>query len=518
MITKQDKRISEIINSKEFKAIRPISATTREIIRQRHSKYMFFYDKDRIHGTCERCGEKVSFSENTKYKSKVWCPYCKDEMIVLHTWRKPGGCDYEMKWDMDVKAINNEVFVIRYIMMHQFKSYEMEIGEVAREVFDFKTAKRYRISKHPLNDGHGKYERIWHTANDYFVEFNMYVQRRDFCMFASPVFTERKLFKELSKIDALDYYDWKSKIGTFCLLSDDINGLLSAPLYEKMEKVGLEELAKSDFGYGRISWNPKETSIVRMLRLDKKHYNLFMEQPSRTALGFLQMYRKISEADYRWVRDNDEFDLYRRLRMLGLKHPITAIKYMERNKIRNYDYFDYLDLLKNKLKYDMNDKYYIYPKDLYKAKENGRREYQIKLENEKREIMNKKNEKIKAISDALRKMPNLKEFLDGSRGFLVCVPETGDEFIEEGRLQHNCVAQYIDRVAEKKTLVFFIRKLDCPDAPFITMEYCNGDVIQARYGGSGQPSVYDEEVRDDNIIRFVDAFAEALRKNKVMVA
>lgn len=530
MITKQDKRISEIINSKEFKAIRPISATTREIIRQRHSKYMFFYDKDRIHGTCERCGEKVSFSENTKYKSKVWCPHCKDEMIVLHTWRKPGGCDYEMKWDMDVKAINNEVFVIRYIMMHQFKSYEMEIGEVAREVFDFKTAKRYRISKHLLNDGHGKHEWIWHTANDYFVEFNMYVQRRDFCMLASPVFTERKLFRELSKIDALDYYDWKSKLDTFYLLSDNIKGLLSAPLYEKMEKVGLGDMAARDFGYGKISWNPKETSIVKMLRLDKKHYNLFMEKPSVTALGFLQMYRKIPEADYRYARDRDIFDKYRQLRMLKIQHPMTAMNYVERRKVNWIDYIDYLGRIKG-LDYDMTDKSYIYPNDFRKADvrtmrelDEKEREERAKADHERAMLMAKQNDKIKEISDGLRAMPNLKDFLGGSRGFLVYVPDSAEDILTEGRNQHNCVGSYVDRIAQKKTLVFFIRKLDCPDASFVTMEYCNGEVIQARYDYNidvftGKDSCGRQVMDiDNNLVDFTNALAEILRKNKVMIA
>lgn len=523
MITKQDERISEIIDSKEFKSIRPINATTREKIRKRHSRYMFFYNKDAIHGTCERCGGKVSYSEKTIHKAKVWCPHCESEMEVMHTWRKPGGCDYEIAWDMDVKAINNEVFVIRYIMMHQFKSYEMEIGEVAREVFDFKTAKRYRISKHLVNDGHGKNERIWHTANDYFVEFNMYVQRRDFCMLASPVFTERKLFKELGKIDALDYYDWKSKLDTFYLLSDNINGLLSAPLYEKMEKVGLGDMAARDFGYGKISWNPKEKSIVKMLRLDKKHYNLFMEKPSVTALGFLQMYRKIPEADYRWVRDNDEFDHYRKLRMLKIQRPITAMEYVKRKKVNWIDYMDYLDRIKNELGYDMTDKSYIYPSDFKKADERTMHELDVKRQEERARadheramLMSKQNDKIKKISDGLRAMPNLKDFLGGSRGFLVYVPDNAEDLLTEGRLMHSCVGSYVDRVANGKTLIFFIRKLDSPNAPFVTMEYCNGEVIQARYDHN--ESIYDENHKDNNLIDFIDAFACILRNNNIHVA
>jgi hypothetical protein len=191
----------------------------------------------------------------------------------------------------------------------------------------------------------------------------------------------------------------------------------------------------------------------------------------------------------------------------------------------------YLETLKKQLKYDMTDKYYIMPKDFRKADLRASEELQKKRDEEKARRdheaamkMQKQNDKIKAISDGLRKMPDLQKFLDGSRGFLVYVPENAEDLMTEGRIQHNCIGTYVDRVASNKTLLFFIRKLDCPDAPFVAMEYCNGDIIQCRYDHNidvftGKDSCGNQVMDiDNNLIDFTNSLAEILRKNKVMVA
>ena len=121
----------------------------------------------------------------------------------------------------------------------------------------------------------------------------------------------------------------------------------------------------------------------------------------------------------------------------------------------------------------------------------------------------KQSRLIKKISNGLRKTDDLQEFLQGSNGLLVYVPESAEDLLKEGRHLHNCIGTYIDRIAEGKTLVFFVRRLNDINAPFVAFEYCNGEVVQCRYDKN-------EAVKDDKIINFVDAFAERLRKNKVL--
>ena len=282
-------RLQEILDSKEFKRIKPISDYQIDKVQRLSSRYILFKNKDANHGFCECCAKDVVFESKTRHKDTVECPSCKKEMTVEHMWRKAGG-DYHIDWFLLTKAISKDVFVIRYIECVHRLSYKLDVCEVAREVFDFTTGKRYRIDN--VN-----YEHTWQKSSYYFIEHVCcsWMTRKSFCMAAKWLQSKKQVANELSKIDAIKYYNYESKLGTYYCLSDDILGLMSAPLYEKLDKVGLEKLSDYDFGRDRIKWNRKETSLVKMLKLDKRRYNVFRQFPTVDVLSFLQKYSKVSD-------------------------------------------------------------------------------------------------------------------------------------------------------------------------------------------------------------------------------
>ena len=506
-------RLTEILSSKEFKKIPPITEAKTERMCKASARYMFVADKNnRKHGICERCCQDVEFEKKTKHKEIVVCPNCNHTMTVEHVYRKK-GCDLNADFFMEGKAISSDVFVLRYYEVYQFDSYKQRVKEVAREIFDFKSHKRFRVE---WDD----WKKIWDKGNFYFVEFNMYNRRKAFCLTASLLQTKKQLVKETRKIKALEYYDFENKIGTYYCLTNDYVGLLSGQLYEKMEKVGLGKLVDEDFGNGKIKWNGKATSLVKMLRLDKRRYKMLTSETSVEELKFLQSYKNIAKEELLYLRDKyNGFSDYRKFKMKGVKNPIKAMKYLDNHNYINYqknkvqhvgswEYGVYLSNLKE-LEYNLNDSYYLCPKDFRKADVRVANEL---VEQRKRLAKEKQVEKdmlIKKISDGLRNMDDLKEFMGGSNGLLVYVPESAEDLITEGRKLHNCIGSYVDRVAENKTLVFFVRRLNAPNDPFVAFEYCNGEVIQCRYD-------HNEAVEDDKIINFVDAFAERLRKNNVL--
>lgn len=63
-------------------------------------------------------------------------------------------------------------------------------------------------------------------------------------------------------------------------------------------------------------------------------------------------------------------------------------------------------------------------------------------------------------------------------GFKVIPPNKATEISDEGALLHHCVGSYIERMAEGKTIILFIRQEQEPDKPFFTMEVKNSEVIQ----------------------------------------
>ena len=68
-----------------------------------------------------------------------------------------------------------------------------------------------------------------------------------------------------------------------------------------------------------------------------------------------------------------------------------------------------------------------------------------------------------------------------SEEYLIRFPHSLNELIYEGSTMHHCVASYADRVIAGSSIIFFMRKADKPDEPYITMEFDRqGSLVQAR--------------------------------------
>ena len=104
---------------------------------------------------------------------------------------------------------------------------------------------------------------------------------------------------------------------------------------------------------------------------------------------------------------------------------------------------------------------------------------------------------------ALRENEELKRWMKGSDGLKVIVPESVGELTDEGIKLHNCLSGYAKQIANKQSLIFFIRKIKDPTNAFIAMEYKHGKVEQLRYDKN-------ITVTDEKIIKFADALAAKL--------
>lgn len=99
-------------------------------------------------------------------------------------------------------------------------------------------------------------------------------------------------------------------------------------------------------------------------------------------------------------------------------------------------------------------------------------------------------------------------------GLLIRLPVDGAELIAEGKYLHHCVGGYVDRMAEGKTTILLIRRVEDPDTPFYTLEWLNGRVQQCR---TNKNASYTD---DPQVKNFVDAWTQkiAKRKNKKKAA
>ena len=88
--------------------------------------------------------------------------------------------------------------------------------------------------------------------------------------------------------------------------------------------------------------------------------------------------------------------------------------------------------------------------------------------------------------------------------FKVIIPTTREEFVAEGKAQHNCVGRlYIQPVIEGETNIVFIRKKEDLDTSYITCEVRNRCIQQYL-------SQYNRAVRDTLALEFYKAYAKHL--------
>ena len=84
-----------------------------------------------------------------------------------------------------------------------------------------------------------------------------------------------------------------------------------------------------------------------------------------------------------------------------------------------------------------------------------------------------------------------KSFADDS--YLIRPVASASELVEEAESQHNCLATYVEAVAEGMTDVWLMRRSDRPDRSHVTVEVRDGGVRQAFRACNEVPS--DSELR-----------------------
>lgn len=70
------------------------------------------------------------------------------------------------------------------------------------------------------------------------------------------------------------------------------------------------------------------------------------------------------------------------------------------------------------------------------------------------------------------------DFDDKESDFIITHPNTAGDVANEGLVLHHCVKSYIQRIADLKTTILFLRKRTNPDTPFYTINIERGRLVQ----------------------------------------
>jgi hypothetical protein len=106
-------------------------------------------------------------------------------------------------------------------------------------------------------------------------------------------------------------------------------------------------------------------------------------------------------------------------------------------------------------------------------------------------------------------IPDTQKYHDSQ--YVVTLPHGVIDVVQEGQAQHNCVGSYIDRIAKRQSLVFFIRKKEDPGKSLVTAEYRNGKITQLYYKNN-------QRVNDKEIVDIASEFCSRLSKNREFAA
>lgn len=102
---------------------------------------------------------------------------------------------------------------------------------------------------------------------------------------------------------------------------------------------------------------------------------------------------------------------------------------------------------------------------------------------------------------------NRKTFLEHeTKNFTFITPKTVDEIRDEGNQQRNCLASYIERIAEGRTNVVFMRRKEIPEKSYVTIEINQwGELVQAR-------AKHNQSIQDEGALLEYRQYKEYVKK------
>lgn len=250
-----------------------------------------------------------------------------------------------------------------------------------------------------------------------------------------------------------------------------INLHLKYQSIELLAKAGFESLvAEKVFGKsgsGCINWRGR--SLQKILRLPRRHikkmrgfYVDFQE------LGFFQSLTE-DEKRVSWAAITRAADAFIGNEAMRIGKYVSVMRWAEWASEQNVSKYDWLDYINDcrLLGLDTRKKSILFPKDF--AAVHRQLSEQVKIQRTELE-----NAAIKKVAE-LQKM-NIKR-----NGFILKIAESQEDLNVESSVLGHCVRTYGDRVAEGKTIIYFIRREEKPNEPYYTLEIRpEGKFIQCR--------------------------------------
>lgn len=462
-----------------------------------------FYDYQRKapgHAYCTACRHEVRIAA-AKHNTSGLCPRCKKKITFKCRGRRGRVFDRETVQVLQ-KAEGNGL-VLRIIKVYRsFADSDIpnhfEIWENARQFITLSSSGQCSVDAYYYHYKAGYDLTPW--CNGYRPVFDRW--KYNFTADMSGVLYQRNLSDTLkdtpwvySQLEAF------SGIASFSGVATFLSAYIKRPKIEHLIKMKLYRLV-SGIIYGGYSYSALQAinfngeNMRAILGIDRPYFPLLRElNPS---IDQLHLIRQLLQADHKPSTEQIKWFIASKISNADAAKELLA--HMSVHKLQRYveqqfapedeaalkrvdyykmntlitDYHDYLCMCKE-LQYDVKNSFILFPRELKAAHDSV-----AKTLKDKRTA-----EHEKAIAGSFDEWQ--KRYQYQSKELMMIPPHSAKEIVDEGAALHHCVRLYVKNVAEKKSVILFVRSVDEPDKSLCTVEVKDGQVTQARGFDNEEP-------------------------------
>lgn len=462
-----------------------------------------FYDYQRKapgHAYCTACRHEVRIAA-AKHNTSGLCPRCKKKITFKCRGRR--GRIFDRETVQVLQKAEGNGLVLRIIKVYRsFADSDIpnhfEIWENSRQFITLSSSGQCSVDAYYYHYKAGYDLTPW--CNGYRPVFDRW--KYNFTADMSGVLYQRNLSDTLkdtpwvySQLEAF------SGIASFSGVATFLSAYIKRPKIEHLIKMKLYRLV-SGIIYGGYSYSALQAinfngeNMRAILGIDRPYFPLLRElNPS---IDQLHLIRQLLQADHKPSTEQIKWFIASKISNADAAKELLA--HMSVHKLQRYveqqfapedeaalkrvdyykmntlitDYHDYLCMCKE-LQYDVKNSFILFPRELKAAHDSV-----AKTLKDKRTA-----EHEKAIAGSFDEWQ--KRYQYQSKELMMIPPHSAKEIVDEGAALHHCVRLYVKNVAEKKSVILFVRSVDEPDKSLCTVEVKDGQVTQARGFDNEEP-------------------------------
>ena len=462
-----------------------------------------FYDYHRKgpeHAFCTACRHEVNVSA-AKHNTSGICPHCKKKITFKCRGRR--GRIFDRETVQVLQKAEGNGLVLRIIKVYRsFADSDIpnhfEIWENARQFITLSSSGQCSVDAYYYHYKAGYDLTPW--CNGYRPVFDRW--KYNFTADMSGVLYQRNLSDTLKDTPwAYSQLEAFSGIASFSGVATFLSAYIKRPKIEHLIKMKLYRLV-SGIIYGGYSYSALQAinfngeNMRAILGIDRPYFPLLRElNPS---IDQLHLIRQLLQADHKPSTEQIKWFIASKISNADAAKELLA--HMSVHKLQRYveqqfapedeaalkrvdyykmntlitDYHDYLCMCKE-LQYDVKNSFILFPRELKAAHDSV-----AKTLKDKRTA-----EHEKAIAGSFDEWQ--KRYQYQSKELMMIPPHSAKEIVDEGAALHHCVRLYVKNVAEKKSVILFVRSVDEPDKSLCTVEVKDGQVTQARGFDNEEP-------------------------------